>query len=116
MPVYCFHYFLSILHSADNNLEHKHSHTLEIVIYLSGEIDKSARFDTIEKYAEDYLRQYENEYLNILPEFEQNANIENIGDVFFEGIERELEQHGLLLERLEIGETPLRTYIVTREL
>ncbi len=111
---YCFHYYLPMRHSADNDRTHEHSHTLEIVTYVRPVTEESIqKFDKIEAYADEVIKQYENCYLNDHPSFRGRANIEDIGEVLFQEAAKKLERNGVALERLEIGENPLRTYIVT---
>ena len=116
MTVYCFHYFVSILHSADNNKEHMHAHTIEIVTHIKSNKDECEQFDDIEKYSKNYLARYENVYLNDLEEFNGDASIENLAEVLYVKLDKLLLDNGYNLERLEMGETPLRTYIISRSL
>ncbi len=127
---YCFHYYLPITHSADNNIEHKHSHTLEITTYirlLSGfeqddiqsrsadgsQTRSREKFGEIEKYSSVFLKRYEGQYLNGLSEFDGDASIEHVGDVIYAAMGEYLLSQQLFLERLEIGENPLRVYVVS---
>ena len=114
MTNYCFHYFISILHSVNNVRENMHSHTLEIVTYVRNNKNTYEQFDEIEKYAGSFLSRYDNHYMNDMAEFEGDASVENIAEVFFEKISAVLEDNGYSLERLEMSETPLRTYIISR--
>ncbi|MCR5216050.1 MAG: 6-carboxytetrahydropterin synthase [Lachnospiraceae bacterium] len=119
MKAYSFKYFITICHSGDNRYEHKHFHTLEVLLEvtdLDGRFGKFEQFGSIERYGDMYLKQYENIYLNDLPEFPRDARIETIGDVFFEGLEQVLTPNGLRLERLEVGDSPLHTYVLTRKI
>ena len=127
---YCFRYFIPITHSADNVSEHKHSHTLEITTYiclLSGFIQDDIpggvqngakkrsleKFSEIEKYASAFLKRYEGKYLNAMEEFNGDASIEHVGDVVYQVMSEYLLKEQLFLERLEIGENPLRVYVVS---
>ncbi len=127
---YCFRYFIPITHSVDNVIEHRHSHTLEITTYirlLSGfeqddiqsrsadgmQTRSREKFGEIEKYASAFLKQYEGKYLNDLKELEGDASIEHVGDVIYNRMSDYLLKEQLFLERLEIGENPLRVYVVS---
>ena len=111
--VYCFHYLLPMSHSGDNVREHMHSHTLEITIFISGRNIENESFSKSEGYARDVLARFEGQYFNDMPEFHGNATIENIGEVFFAMLSVTMEDQGLLLKRLEIGENPLQQYVIS---
>ncbi len=111
--IYCFHYLLPMTHSADNYKEHIHSHTLEITVYISGKGTVNEEFSVNERYAGDVLKRYENAYFNELPEFGRDASIENVGEVFFRILTDVLAQADVDLLRLEIGENPLRQYVIS---
>ena len=114
---YCFRYYMPITHSADDQKEHTHSHTLEIAVYirlLSGFHGRNLeKFGEIEQFSQAVLRRYHGQYLNDLPEFGGDASIEHIGDVLYRIMEQQLLREQLLVERLEIGENPLRLYVVS---
>jgi hypothetical protein len=127
---YCFHYYLPITHSVDNIIDHKHSHTLEITTYIrllsgfeqddiqSRSVDgkqtrSREKFGEIEKFASEFLKRYEGQYLNSLNEFGGDASIEHVGDVIYAAMSEYLLAKQLFLERLEIGENPLRVYVVS---
>ena len=111
--VYCFHYLLPMTHSTDNIKEHIHSHTLEITLYISGKGTVDKDFSVNERYAGDVLRRYENVYFNSLPEFGGDASIENVGEVFFSMLTDVMAGSEVELLRLEIGENPLRQYVIS---
>ncbi len=111
--IYCFHYYLPMTHSADNKREHEHSHTLEITTFVRPRDEEGKKFEEIEKYAAEVLGHYENRYLNDMAEFGGDASIERIGNRLFEDIRDRLDFNHVDIERLEIGENPLRTYIVS---
>ena len=50
-----------------------------------------------------------------MEEFNGDANIENVGEVFWKKLFMVFEKNGLALIRLEIGENPLRIYSVSTE-
>lgn len=116
MISYCFNYIVTISHSADNCFEHRHFHSLEIATYISVASKEFEMFDDIEKYGEDYIATYQNKYLNDCEEFGGDTSIENIGEVMYAALEKILENTGLSLERFEIGETPLRKYVITHRI
>ena len=111
--VYCFHYLLPMTHSTDNIKEHIHSHTLEITVYISGIDSEHESLNRSERYAGDVLKQYENRYFNEMPEFGGDTSVENVGEVFFKKLTGVLMSSGIELKRLEIGENPLRQYVIS---
>ena len=76
-------------------------------------VSQEERTRRIEKYAAEVLGHYENRYLNDMPEFGGDASIEQIGNRLFADIKDRLDFNHVDMERLEIGENPLRTYIVS---
>ena len=50
-----------------------------------------------------------------MEEFNGDANIENVGEVFWKKLFMVFEKNGWALIRLEIGENPLRIYSVSTE-
>ena len=52
-------------------------------------------------------------YLNAMEEFGGDASIEHVGDVIYQVMSEYLLKEQLFLERLEIGENPLRVYVVS---
>ena len=111
--VYCFHYLLTMTHSTDNIKEHIHSHTLEITVYISGGLTENEEFSKSERHAGDVLKQYENRYFNEIADFGGDASVVNVGEVFFRKLTTVLGSLGIELKRLEIGENPLRQYVIS---
>lgn len=116
MRTYCFRTCISILHSSDNNADNAHVHTVEVAVYLylKEMLSDIRKFEEIEQMISKYLDKYREKYLNDLEGFEDNADIERLGEVLFYGLVEVLDNDNMSMERLEIGETPLRTYIVTK--
>ena len=85
----------------------------EITVYISGDRIADEQFTQNESYAGDVLRRYEGQYFNELPEFGGDASIENIGEVFFRMLDQTMKALGLTLKRLEIGENPLKQYVIS---
>lgn len=112
---YRLKYRLTIRHSADNNIDHEHSHVLEIEAYTFPMMENFQEFNNIEKHVDDCLSRYQNKYLNDLPEFQKDASLENTGEVLFPLLRAQLKENGWDLRRFEISETPLRVYIITQD-
>lgn len=114
MRTYCISRCLSIRHGIGRNSAGAHSHTIEILAYIEKSTGDFEPFSSIEQAMDVYLSRFENHFLNSLPEFNGEASMEKIGEVFFAGLSRVLEERALFLRRLEVGETPLRRYIIGR--
>jgi len=119
------------MHSTDDQYDHRHSHSVEIITYVESDRAEGEAFDTIEGFTRDYLTYFDQKYLNDLPEFSTvigteigahtdqsmrtRATIEQLGHVIFEGLQEKLQRHNLILRQLMIGETPLRMYTLSRK-
>ena len=71
----------------------------------------------IEKYISDIFEPYQNTYLNkqkTLNDF--NLTTENLAEYFFAIIEYNMEIKGWKLIRLELSESPNRTYIIVHSI
>ncbi len=111
MRTYCFHFYLPIIHSAGPGRA-PHNHTLELAVQLKRLSDDFVGFRQLEQNMADHIKQYANVYLNDMEAFRNGANIEDIGDLLFQELYELLQAENAILERLEIGETPLRVYAV----
>lgn len=112
MQLYCIHTSVTIYHGRSAEREKAHNHSIEIEVYVEKETDDFQEFQEIERHVSDYFEQYQNQFLNVIPEFNGDASLENMGEVFFAGLTTALRDSRLTLKRLEVGETPLRTYII----
>ena len=108
--------FIAIQHSYDGNTENLHAHTLEINCSVKTETEDIIDYNKVEKLIRECLEKYENKYLNDLDEFKTNATIERLGEVLCYEIDNALKEISYEMDRFEIGETPLRVYVITDEL
>ena len=93
----------------------RHQHTFSIGLYLKAQREMEL-YQEIEQKIESWLSPFQNRNLDEMPGFENgDTTLENIGNVFFEELTKVL-QDDLSLLRLDIYETPVRTYSVTKEL
>lgn len=116
MRTHCFRECISICHSNDYNRENAHYHTVEVaafVKYHDPEADIQ-RVEDVRQIVYTCFAPYRESYLNDMAGFEENVSIEQMGEILFYQLHKMLHDKELFLEKLEIGETPLRTYIVTR--
>ena len=115
MPSYHIRTCIPIVHSMTGREEDKHTHSVELALYLSRPGGGMLRFRQVEEAVDRCLAPYRNRFLNAMPEFHDGAAIEQVGEVFFLRLRETMAAAGLVLERFEIGETPLRTYIIRQE-
>ena len=108
--------FLAIQHSFDGNTENIHAHTIAINCSIKAYTEDIIDYRKVENVIKKCIDKYENKYLNDLPEFKDSATIEKLGEVLCFEIDDELKKTGYEMDRFEIGETPLRVYVITDEL
>ncbi|MBQ4283976.1 MAG: 6-carboxytetrahydropterin synthase [Lachnospira sp.] len=116
MRTYCFRTCISISHSNDGVRENAHGHTVEVAAFLrlNELLSDIRKFEDTEKLIAECLSQYQEQYLNDMQGFKGDSSIENLGEILFYSLADKLDSNNIFMEKLEIGETPLRTYIVTR--
>ncbi len=116
MRTYCFRTCISISHSNDYNVANAHVHTLEIAAYVrfNNSISELNVFNSTENLIAESLERYKECYLNDVEGFEENVSNEYFGEVVFFRLFEIFDDSNICMEKLEIGETPLRTYIITR--
>ena len=108
--------FIAIQHSYDGNTENIHAHTIAINCNIKTDTEPIIDYYKVEKVIQKCIDKYENKYLNDLEEFKENATIERLGEVLCFEIDGALKEIGYEMDRFEIGETPLRVYVITDEL
>lgn len=90
-----------------------HSFTVTIYVSRHRQSEQIMFFD-IDRVVNDYLKQFEQCYLNDMPVFSDRIpNIENMGDLFFEELKECLFNIGVGLYQLDIFENPLSIYQVS---
>ena len=107
--------FVAIQHSFDGNKDNKHVHTIEIDCTVKT-TEEIIDYRMTEGIIADCISKYENQYLNGFEEFYDDATIEHFGEVICYEIDEALSENGYRMTRFEIGETPLRVYVITDEL
>lgn len=103
-----------ISHSIDGDLTKAHDHTLciSMVITTNGDID----FREAEGIIIKELSIYDRKYLNDMDRFKRNATVERLGEAICYSLDKSFKDLGYDMIRFEIGETPLRVYVITDEL
>lgn len=112
---YKYKFYLNANHSImiDGVRGQVHPHTWELVIEVVKIVEDFVQFSFVEKTIEDILSKYQDKYINEIEPFNKlNPTLENISGFFKEKIETELKADGWMLLRLEISETPARSYII----
>ncbi len=113
---YTLRSFISIRHSFDGNIKHEHAHTVEISCTVKTATEDMIDYFAVEKTIKSVFDRYEGKYLNDITEFCTDATIEHLGEVLCRDIDNTLLPMGYAMDRFEIGETPLRVYVITDEL
>lgn len=112
---YKYKFYLNANHSIliDGVMGQVHPHTWEIVIEVIKVVEGFVQFSFVEKTIEELLSKYQDKYINEIEPFNEiNPTLENISEYFKEAIKEALKQDGWMLLRLEISETPARSYII----
>lgn len=112
---YKFKFYLNASHSIYINgvLGEEHPHTWEIIIYTIKLEEDFIIFNDVEKYVEDYIKKYQDLYINEVEPFTTlNPTLENICKFFKEKFRVLLLDAGWILLSIEISETPTRSYII----
>lgn len=100
-------------HSPDGQREHAHPHTFTFELEIGDGYSEEKTRDIIE----DRKARYDMAYLNDCPAFSGTlASLEDIGNIFFREISREMEEAGMTLLSLSVGDHPTAVYRVRRGL
>lgn len=108
-----YKYFFNASHS---NNKDKHCHSFAVTLYISKKKENEfLPFFSVDEMMNGYINKYANTYLNDLEVFQgKEPTIENIGEIFYEQLRKILEKKNLELLQLEISETPVRIYIISK--
>lgn len=113
---YICKYYLNATHSMNSNKEHAHTFTVSFWIEKPQK-DMILSFSEIDKMIGAYIQRFKGKYLNEEPEFMSvSTTLENIGEIFFEEIEKCLEAEDVTLVQVEICENPLRVYSISNRI
>lgn len=92
----------------------KHTHTWEVVCELSSQSEQTVIFSDIEKALSGVLGDISGVFLNTLSAFkETNPTVENVTLWLYQLIVPVLKPLAVRLTRLEVSESPTRTYCIT---
>ncbi len=112
---YKYKFYLNANHSImiGDKMGQVHPHTWEIMIDIVKIIEEFVPFSIVEKTIDDVLAAYQDKYINEVEPFDTlNPTLENISEYFKNRIEEQLKQEGWLLLKMEISETPARSYVI----
>ncbi|MDC4187103.1 6-carboxytetrahydropterin synthase [Loigolactobacillus coryniformis] len=94
----------------------QHTHTWEIICEIKSKNDEMIVFRDIEQAISDVLDSFSGKFLNKLPYFKEiNPTVENVTVWLFDLITPEMERLSARLIRIEVGESPTRSYCITVE-
>lgn len=94
----------------------RHNHTWEIISEFKSAGDHMIIFNDIERTLNDIFQTFSGKFLNELPAFQKiNPTVENVTIWLFKLITDALDGLHADLIRLEVGESPTRSYCITVE-
>ncbi|KRL00987.1 6-carboxytetrahydropterin synthase [Liquorilactobacillus capillatus] len=92
----------------------RHSHTWEVVCELRSQSEQTVIFSDIEETLNSIFEKISGSFLNTLDEFKEvNPTVENITLWLYRLMTPVLEPLGVSLIRLEVSESPTRSYCIT---
>ena len=94
----------------------QHNHTWEFICEIMTKDDHMIVFSDIEKALESYFTRFSGKFINEVAPFDEiNPTLENFAEFLFEEVSKTVESFKAELIRIEVGETPVRFYCVTRK-
>ena len=115
---YRLKYYIHASHAVrwNDGIGEAHSHSWEITLEFQSTNDEMIVFEDIEALLGDIFSVYSGAFLNEIEPFNAiNPTLENVGKEFFKLVEKKIKPIYAKLIRLEVGESPMRFYYVTRE-
>lgn len=112
---YKFKFYLNFSHAIyiNGTRGEEHPHTWEIAINTLKLEESFIPFNELEKEVEEFLCQYQDEFINQIAPFDViNPTLENCCDYFKEQISNILNSEGWILLLIELSESPTRSYII----
>lgn len=94
----------------------QHTHTWEIICEIKSRGNEMIIFRDIEQSIKEVLNGLSGKFLNELPYFKTiNPTVENVTEWLFDLITPELEELSARLIRIEVSESPTRSYCISVE-
>lgn len=115
MQEYRFKFYLNAIHSIEINdvMGKEHPHTWEIGIEAFKSDDSFIMFTDIEKAVENTIAPFQDKNMNLVSPFDViNPTLENVSFYFKNKIEQLLIDKDWMLTRIEVSETPSRTFVI----
>lgn len=115
MQEYKFKFYLNAVHAIESNgiMGEEHPHTWEISMDVFKTDNEFLTFNKLEKIVEDFLRPFQDKKLNDVSPFDNlNPTLENVSMYLREWLEKIVMDNGWTMTRLEVSETPSRTFIL----
>lgn len=112
MRYYQLKYRLPLSHSSSSDKSKLHHHVIEITVYAETGEQTFVEFQDMDRVLHDCLDIYRNQYLKEMEEFHGDTSIENMAEVFYRKISEEFLKKNWKLTKIEVGENPLRVYII----
>ena len=112
---YRFKFYLNASHAImiGGKQGERHPHTWEIALTVLKFRENFVEFGAVEKSVEAFLEPYQNQFLNEVAPFDQiNPTLENACENFKDRLKERLNELGWVLLKIEMSETPTRTYVV----
>lgn len=114
---YKFKFYLNANHAIylKGRLGQNHPHTWEISLDTIKVRNDFVQFDHIEKSVEEFFSRFQDADINKIEPFTvTNPTLENLCEFFKDSLAKLLGDNGWLLIRIEVSETPSRSYIIDR--
>ena len=112
---YKFKFYLNANHATylAGNKGQNHPHTWEITLDTIKIRNDFVQFDVIEKSVEKFFSEWQDKDINTIPPFDVlNPTLANLCLYLKDEMNRLLGEKGWLLRRIEMSETPARSYII----
>lgn len=112
---YKFKFYINANHAIylGGTLGQNHPHTWEVSLDTIKVGDDFVQFDFIEKEVEKYFSFFQDININTIDPFTSiNPTLENLCEHFKKDLSEILSRNGWLLTRIEMSETPARSFII----
>jgi 6-pyruvoyltetrahydropterin/6-carboxytetrahydropterin synthase len=115
MQEYRFKFYLNAMHSIsiEGNVGEMHPHTWEIAVDVFKQSNNFITFSEVEKPVESVLGPLQDKIMNTTPPFDSiNPTLENVAIYLQKRLEAVFLEHGFIMSRITVSETPSRSFII----
>lgn len=111
---YRIRYQFNAMHNLDlSRPEKMHAHTFRVTAYIENVGEELDTVNQCEQVVKEYFAAYKGFRLNDTLAFRDMVpTIENMCRIFYEDLAEKLLQEGIMLVKLELGDSPLASYSV----